>query len=406
MGKGAKVPRETSWYHVVGRDISGRDSTAFSKGRHAITSHSPKSRTLTIELTAQDLETFTGFEAYDEEKHHGPLWTDHNGNISCVVLPVVVEHRQSEATAKRVAQSKATVYMQIARWDGTKVLLDTGMFMFLPGRSSKTKEARQTRRHIWRIGSHGERVEDLPVLRKDVWVLSATATVLMHLACLGRPADAAKLREALDELRGEFAELDEGTEGMQLEEEAEVEIRTELCRIGALIQRTMEEVQGRVRPGQVFGELFHVGTLCAACGIGPISGWMYTCTTCGDNLCSKTEACVGLHHRDHIITLIRQPTAVQVGSVDALAVEQQQFRMNGIDGRRRQPWAPGRPRSARNRPYQYQINWEGYDPTWELAVDLAQGDGPDGIRAMIARANQRFGARGDRRRRRALLAIE
>ena len=92
--------------------------------------------------------------------------------------------------------------------------------------------------------------------------------------------------------------------------------------------------------------------------------------------------------------LVRQPPAVAIEAPEAVAAAQQQYRVDRISARRRQAAAPGRARAAANRPFEYQVHWEGYEATWEVAGDL---NNP----RLITAADARFGRGGMARARRA-----
>ena len=391
LAEGVKETIEAGWFFSKSKDISARAAAAFAQGRRSVVSDTRLTRTTAIELTPKDLVALTSFEAQDSTKHHGPLRTDPQGNVSCVVLPVVFTHKATAATSKKVAHCTATVHMHIVRWNGVsaRVVVCTSVFT----QTSRNKESRLSRQHIWRIASHAEKDDDVPILRKDLWKAAARATCLKHLACVGRAADLVKLAAPVEELSAEVHELEEGMEGMDLGEE-EGELLAQINQISADIQLTMEKLQGRVRAGQVYGQHFHPGTTCSGCGQSPIKGWLYRCTTCEETICSELEACVAQHHRHHVIMLVRQPPAVAIEAPEAVAAAQQQYRVDRISARRRQAAAPGRARAAANRPFEYQVHWEGYEATWEVASDL---NNP----RLITAADARFGRGGMARARRA-----
>ena len=79
--------------------------------------------------------------------------------------------------------------------------------------------------------------------------------------------------------------------------------------------------------------------------------------------------------------------------MEAKEAEGQTYRVNGIIDRRRQIWSRGMPRKAARRPFEYLVSWEGYDPSWQLAVELNND-------VLVAAADMNFSARAKRGRKR------
>ena len=114
LAEGVKETIEAGWFFSKSKDISARAAAAFAQGRRSVVSDTRLTRTTAIELTQKDLVALTSFEAQDSTKHHGPLRTDPQGNVSCVVLPVVFTHKATAATSKKVAHCTATVHNNYA----------------------------------------------------------------------------------------------------------------------------------------------------------------------------------------------------------------------------------------------------------------------------------------------------